>query len=334
MLTNPLSPSGTISVIIPTLNAGEELSELLERLWRGTVRPKEIIVIDSESEDGTPSRAERAGAHVLPIKRAEFDHGGARNKAAAVATGDILMFMTQDAMPCDNEVIERLIQPLLVAAQPDELPSPGRVVMSYARQLPQADADILERLAREHNYPPQSSVKSLDQLDEYGLRTFFCSNVCSAIRRDIFQMMGGFQEPVLFNEDMFMAARCVLTGYAIAYCGDAKVVHSHNYSVRQQFNRYFDNGASMRLNAWITSYSSVGGAGSSLVRFQLKGLAASGKLYLLPRLIVESAAKLLGYKLGFHHRKLPRFLARRISMHKLIWHRIEERNDVNADSAM
>ncbi|MFD0961834.1 glycosyltransferase family 2 protein [Paenibacillus chungangensis] len=333
MLINSVSPSGTVSIIIPTLNAGDELTELLERLWRGTVRPKEIIVIDSESEDGTPIRAKKAGAQVLTIKRTEFDHGGARNRAAACATGDILMFMTQDAMPHDDELIGRLIQPLL-ATSPDELPPPGRTVMSYARQLPRDDAHLLERLAREHNYPSQSSVKSLDQLDEYGLRTFFCSNVCSAIRRDIFQMMGGFQEPVLFNEDMFMAARCILTGYAIAYCGDANVVHSHNYSVRQQFNRYFDNGASMRLNAWITSYSSVGGAGSSLVRYQLKGLSESGKLYALPRLIAESAAKLIGYKLGLHHRKLPRFLTRRISMHKLIWHHIEERSDVKADSAM
>lgn len=325
----PISAERTaqVSVIIPTLNAGGLLTELLDKLNRQSVPPAEIIVIDSESDDGTPERAELAGAQVLKICRRDFDHGGARNHAASYAKGNILLFMTQDAEPRNERLIERLVFSLSGQGKP-EGPFPeaaaGEAVIAYARQLPRQNAGLLERLAREFNYPPDSCKKSIQHLEELGLKTFFCSNVCCAIRKDIFEEMGKFQEPVIFNEDLFMAAKCVLNGYAIAYCADAEVIHSHQYTIRQQFKRYFDNGVSMRMNRWMTGYSAVGKAGSGLVSYQMKGLVALNQYRLLPRLVLESAAKLFGYKLGLHYRRLPKALVRQISMHKLIWSNLDK----------
>lgn len=322
--------SALVSIIIPTLNAGEQLPELLNKLKRQSVPPKEIIVIDSESIDGTPERARKAGARVLTIARKQFDHGGARNLAASYAEGNVLMFMTQDADPFNDRLIERLIAPIWKNGRTGKThvkSGAHEAVISYARQLPRHDAGLLEKLARGYNYPPESGVRSIHQLDKLGLKTFFCSNVCCAIRRDIFEEMGRFQEPVIFNEDMFMAAKCILNGYAVAYCADAEVVHSHQYTIRQQFTRYFDNGVSMRMNAWMTGYSSVGKAGAGLVRHQLNGLMEARSYHLLPRLVMESAAKWLGYKLGLHYRRLPRSLISKISMHKLIWNQLDRSNE-------
>ncbi|MBD2867972.1 glycosyltransferase family 2 protein [Paenibacillus arenilitoris] len=305
-----------MSVIIPTLNAGAELTELLARLQRQTVRPHEIIIMDSESIDGTQDRAREAGVRLLSVARSEFDHGGTRNRAAEHAEGDILMFMTQDALPYDDRLIEQLTKPLI---------SSEKVVYAYARQLARPDANVLERLAREHNYPGQSEIKSYEDIETLGIKTFFCSNVCSAIKRDVFEEMGRFQEPVIFNEDLFMAAKCILSGYSTAYCAEAIVYHSHDYSISQQFRRYFDNGVSMSLNTWIIPYSAVGKAGSKLVKLQLLELMRAGRWFLVPKLIGEAGAKLIGYKLGMNYRRLPAFLSKRFVMHRAIFKQLENK---------
>lgn len=313
MHTSEMKPH-LVSVIIPTLNAGGQFKELLELLQAQTVQPHEIIIIDSCSEDGTAQLASEAGAHVLTVQRTEFDHGGTRNKAAAVATGDILLFMTQDVYPVNNRLIEELIKPLQ---------ENRTAVYAYARQMADDNGDLLEQLSRASNYPAQSALKSYEDIERLGIKAFFCSNACSAIRRDTFERMGGFQAPVIFNEDMFMAARCILSDYKIAYCAEAVVYHTHNYTIMQQFKRYFDNGVSMRCNSWILPYAASAKAGSNLIRQQLFGLRKAGKLRLIPRLIAESAAKLIGYKLGMNFHRLPKRLCRSISMHRLIWNQIE-----------
>lgn len=316
MHTNSESPC-RVSVIIPTLNAGPELEKLIERLQRQSLSPCEIIVIDSCSVDGTPERARQAGAQVITVQRSEFDHGGTRNRAAMQAQGDILLFMTQDALPYDDKLVEELTGPLIAE---------DSIVYTYARQLPKPGANVLEQLARQYNYPAESQVKAYEDIKQLGIKTFFCSNVCSAIKRGTFEEMGKFQEPVIFNEDLFMAAKCILSGYKVAYSAKAAVHHSHDYSIKQQFKRYFDNGISMRCNHWITPYSAVGKAGSQLVKLQLRELHNTRRWQLIPKLAVESAAKLIGYKLGLNYRRLPFFITRRLSMHSLILTHIESNN--------
>lgn len=317
MLTNEKTEATKISVIIPTLNAGQQFQLLLEKLQQQTIRPYELIIVDSSSEDNTIRYATDAGAKIVSVERSQFDHGGTRNFAASYATGDILLFMTQDVLPVDNKLLEHLAAPLM-----KDISSNG-VAYCYARQIADESGHPLEKLARANNYPAESAIKSYDDIEQYGIKTFFCSNACSAIRREVFEEMGGFQSPVIFNEDMFMAAKCILSGMKIAYCADAMVYHTHRYTVKQQFKRFFDNGVSMRCNIWILPYASVTKAGSKLVIHQMKGLISEGHWLVIPKLLAESAAKLIGYKLGMNFTRLPSKLCRRFSMHKLIWDIIE-----------
>jgi rhamnosyltransferase len=281
----------------------------------------------------------------LEVKRSQFDHGGTRNRAAEAATGQILMFMTQDAMPENEHLIKELIAPLLFGPnisttvtdkllvnvekklEADTLDkakgqTSTTVAMAYARQLPYPDATPIEKLARVSNYPGTSRLQSYEDVERMGLKAFFCSNVCSAVTKEMFLKMGKFQEPVIFNEDLFMSAKFILSGYRIAYCAEAKVIHSHNYSIKQQFKRFFDNGISLSLNPMIRPYRSVGGAGSRMVLDQMKGLWRQNKAHHIPRLIAESGAKWLGFKLGNYHHRLPNGLVKRFSMHKGIWQHI------------
>jgi len=311
MLTN-VHEGPRVSVIIPTFQAGEELRDLLAKLWSQSLRPHEIIVIDSSSKDGTPELAEALGARVIRIDQADFDHGGTRNLAASLAVGEVLVFMTQDALPADEYLLERLTAPLA-----DE-----HVAHTYARQLPRPDASPLERLARAHNYPSNSRRQDRSSIAQLGIKAFFCSNACAAVRREHFRDRGGFASPVIFNEDLFMAADSILAGYAVEYVADACVIHSHNYSVLQHFRRMFDNGVSMRRNAGIYAYSGVNKTGSGLVGYQLRELVKGKKTRLIPLLIAESAAKYIGYQLGRRYPMLPEALCRRFSMHKRIWHKL------------
>jgi rhamnosyltransferase len=301
-----------VSVIIPTLHAGETLRRLIGALREQTLAPREILVIDSDSTDGTPDIARECGVRVIGIDRKDFDHGGTRNLAASYAVGEVLVFMTQDAMPDHPEMLERLMAPMM---------ADGRIACSYARQVPRAEAGVLERLTRAHLYPERPEVKWKSDLSRLGLRTFFCSNVCAAYRRDVFEQLGRFPSPVLFNEDLFFAAKCVLADYGVAYASDARVVHSHNYTIGQQFRRYFDNGVSMRGNDMVYAWSGVGRSGSGMVLTVARELIRMRRMRYIPRLLVESAAKFAGYQLGKRHRLLPAALCRRFSMHRGIWDR-------------
>jgi rhamnosyltransferase len=321
MLTDTAHSAGSrpdVSVIIPTLEAGGALRRLIEALREQTLAPREIIVIDSASTDGTADLARACGVRVIGIDREDFDHGGTRNLAASHAVGEVLVFMTQDALPAHPEMLEELVRPLL---------SGERVACAYARQVPRAEAGVLERLTRAYLYPEQPAVKRKSDLPRLGIRTFFCSNVCAAYRRDVFEQLGRFPAPVLFNEDLFFAAKCILADYGVAYAAGARVVHSHEYTLGQQFRRYFDNGVSMRGNDLVYAYSGVGRSGSGMVLAVARELVRMRRMRHIPRLIAESAAKFAGYQLGKRHRLLPAALCRRFSMHRGIWDRYYQAMD-------
>lgn len=308
-----------ISVIIPTYNAGPVFEELLSRLQCQTLLPHEIIVIDSSSSDRTVSLAKRMGARVFTILQSEFDHGGTRNYAAGLAEGDIFVFMTQDAMPDNEHMLQELVRPFQDA----------QTSCAYARQLPRPQENILEKLSRGFNYPDQAMTKNKSDIARLGIKTFFCSNVCAAVRRETFYEVGRFPEPVIFNEDMFLAAKCILSGYSIAYAADSRVIHSHDYTLVQQFRRFFDNGVSIRNSDWLSEYTAVGKEGSRLIRSQIQALHKQRAWLWIPKLIAESAAKLVGFQLGKRYELLPKSLRVKFSMHRKMWDKLNSGNNRN-----
>lgn len=148
---------------------------------------------------------------------------------------DFMIFMTQDALPADEYLVEHLLKPL----EADE-----KVGAAYARQLPKQDCRFIECYTRSFNYPSVSFVKWEKDTGIYGIKTYFCSNVCAAYNKEIYKEVGGFVDRAIFNEDMIYAGNIAKKGYGIAYQADACVYHSHNYSCSQQFHRNFDLGVS------------------------------------------------------------------------------------------
>src|SRR5699024_4967535 len=90
------------------------------------------------------------------------------------------------------------------------------------------------------NYPKESRIKTKEDLPTLGIKTFFCSNVCSAYRKEAYDALGGFIHKTIFNEDMIMASKMIEAGMSIAYAADAVVWHWHDYTAMEQLHRNFD----------------------------------------------------------------------------------------------
>jgi rhamnosyltransferase len=193
------------------------------------------------------------------------------------------------------------------------------VSVAYARQLPDEKAGLVERYTRTFNYPKHSRVKSREDLQELGIKTFFCSDVCAMYRNGVYQKLGGFVERTIFNEDMLMAAAMIRADYRIAYVAEAKVVHSHKYTYRQQFTRNFDLGVSHRQYREVFTGVKSESEGIRLVKNTMKYLCEKKKYYLIPDLIISSGFKFLGYQFGKRYEIFPVWLVKKFSMNRSYW---------------
>ncbi|WP_414862716.1 glycosyltransferase family 2 protein [Pseudomonas chlororaphis] len=300
-----------VALIIPARNAGAHLDRLLPALAAQTLQPDSVLVVDSSSTDDTVSRFRQFGARVEVIAAQQFNHGGTRRWASEQVDAEALILLTQDAIPATPQTFANLIQ---------ELEEDPRIGLAYGRQLPHPGAGILEAQSRHFNYSPQSRSKSLADAGELGIKTCFSSDSFSVYRRSALQAVGGFPEDVIGSEDAHVAARMLLNGYLVRYAASACVQHSHSYSLMQEFRRYFDIGVFYGREPWIReAFGSAGGEGKRYVQAELRALRDAGQLQRVPEVLLRSALKLLGYRLGHAEQHLPTPLKRRLSMFSNYW---------------
>lgn len=298
-----------VSVIIPIRNGEEYLWQLLVILREQSIRPAQIVVIDSSSEDNTVKICNAFNVDIIQIEAQGFDHGGTRNLAASRAIGDIFVWMTQDALCKDSVCLENLIRPLFNPT----------VAAAYGRQIPREDANPIERFARSFNYPSIGMIKGMDDLPKLGVKTFFFSNVCSAVKKDAFQEVGGFPEKTIMNEDMFLAAKLLQKGYKIAYQADAVVHHSHNYSLKTRFKRYFDIGVFFNRNRWLRNLACPEREGIKYLDEEMIFLFTHGHKWWIPYALVDNMVRYLGYRASLLEKVLPLYLKKCTSYNKGFW---------------
>ena len=307
----------SLAVIIPVLNAEKYLEPLILSLQEQKRKADEILVIDSCSQDNTVKVAKQLAVDILVLKPGQFDHGATRNLGVSSTKSEVIIFMTQDAMPANKNTIFNLIKPL----------QHEKIVISYGRQVPCPDATPSEKFLRLSNYPPESIIKSAGSISSMGIRAFQNSDVCSAYKRREFEALGRFPEPVVCNEDMIMAARAIFAGYSVAYTADALVRHTHELSPGQLFKRYFDIAASLDLEPRIKEQAAAEKSGLDFFKKQLIFLRKQKKLSCLPRVVLETGAKYTGYKCGLKHRVFPAGLKKHLGMNRLYWSKNDAEND-------
>ena len=306
----------SVDVILLTYKPGEQVLELIRALEEQTYPIRKIIIMNTEERYfyklfyGTGFLEKYKNIEIHHLSEKEFDHGRTRAKAVQYSKSDIFVCMTQDAIPVDD----RLVQYLVEALDRQE-----NIAAAYARQLPLPDCREIEKYTRSFNYPDQSLVKSAADMERLGIKTFFCSNVCAAYNREIYETIGCFVKRAIFNEDMVYAGHAVTAGYSIAYAADAKVRHSHNYTCMQQFHRNFDLGVSQAEHPEVFEAVSSENEGVKLVKSTIKHLKRTKNWLQIPYLILSSGCKLIGYQLGKHYQSLPKGIVKWCSASKTYW---------------
>lgn len=301
-----------LSVLLLTKNGGERFGQVLEALFacRGADLA-EVILVDSGSTDQTLELAARYPAvERHDIRAADFGHGRTRNFAARLARGEILLFLVQDAVPAGTDLIDRLVAPFGRDAS---------VAAVFARQEARADANPVERFYLASTYGEERQVREpvVEANERTRIRSIFFSNVCSAIRREVWSSIP-FDETLIMSEDQLWARQALEAGHRIVYEPAAVVEHSHNYRLVELFRRNFDSGHSLR--------GIVTDSPAQMARYELSHLAAGtrrlirqGDAWWIPYLLLYEAVRVAGFVCGGRARWLPRSLRRRLSLHKYYW---------------
>ncbi len=304
-----------IDIIIPVYKPDQKFLALVDKLEHQTVAVNKIIIMNTEREyfdrlvKGTSFFEKYRNVCVINLKKEDFDHGLTRRQGVEQSDAQVFVMMTMDAMPVDEDLVEKLTAPL----------EREDVAVSYGRQMAGKNSGEIERYTRKFNYPGKGCEKSAKDVEKLGIKAFFCSNVCAAYRRDIYDRLGGFVSRTIFNEDMIYAAGAIKAGYKIVYAADAKVVHCHNYTYRQQFHRNFDLGVSQADHPEVFGAVSSEGEGAALIRKTTVHLWKSGKKRLIPGLYISSCFKYAGYLLGKHYKGLPKCLVLKCTMSEEYW---------------
>lgn len=308
--TSDIDIKPTVDIVIPTYKPDANLLSNLKKITEQTYPVNKIMLIntgkeymDEEQFTGIPN------LYIHHIKIEEFDHGRTRDLGIQMSEADIVMFMTQDAIPANNTLVASLVANL----------SDERIAVAYARQLPREDCSYIERYTRAFNYPDKSYVKTKKDIEKMGIKAYFCSDVCAAYNRKIYNALGGFIKKTIFNEDMIFAAKAINNGYGVCYSAESQVIHSHNYTFMKQLRRNFDLGVSQSDNPQVFANVKSESEGMKLVKSTVKYLISTNKWYLIPEFILTCGFKFIGYRLGKNYSKLPKWLIMRLTMDQKYW---------------
>jgi rhamnosyltransferase len=299
-----------VGLCIPVKNPGQGGVELIRSLRNQAMEISRILVLDSCSTDGSQEYFRKAGVEIQTVPEGEFDHAGTRQSGfKALFDCDIVVFLTQDTILADSDSLCTLVACL-------ESCEAGA---AFGRQLPRAGAGHIEAHARRFNYPPESRVKTVNEIACLGLKTAFISNSFAAYRRSALEAVGGFPNRCIVSEDTYVAARLLMAGWKITYCAEARVYHSHDYNCRQDFQRYFDIGVFHAREPWVRkSFGGAEGEGWRFLRSELSYLFGASP-WLIPSALVRTLIKYSGFRAGLQEKSLPFWLKRRMSMQKAFW---------------
>lgn len=298
-----------ISIICPIYNGEKYIEDLNINLLKQKV---DNAVIDikyllTESNDSSEEILKKINADYELIKREDFSHSYTREQAIYKANGDIIVLITQDILIKSDVWLDNLVKDIIK----------GNCEAAFSKQI--AKDTSIEKYTRMNNYPNESRIASKDNLKELGINAYFYSDASSAIRKDIFIKLNGYDSKrLLTNEDMYIAYKLINNGYRIKYCADSEVIHSHNYTLKSLFKRYFDQGVFLKQHEEIYN-SGASSSAVSLLKFVVSNAVKDKNIKVLFEIIPNFAARFLGNKLGQRYKKLKIKRILRYTTNKSYW---------------
>lgn len=250
------------------------------------VNINKIYYIITRGRDGTIKKVKNLNCKYKVIEPKDFSHSCTREQAAFESNADIIVFVTQDVIIKRKDWLSNLLQPII----------DNECDASYSRQI--SNNNTIEKYIRESNYPNISSIVSKADINALGLKAFFFSDASSAIKREVFVKLNGYDgKKFPTNEDMYIAYKLIINGYRIKYCADSEVIHSHKFTFKQQYKRYYDTGRFFKQNKFLNNYK-VNKAGSNLAKYVLKRAWQEKNWRVIVNFLPNMIARYVGMKMG------------------------------------
>ncbi len=281
----------SLEVIIPAYRPDDMLIQLTDMLFKQTVVPDKIRILltcDDISEVYALQDEISRDIVVEQILPSQFGHGATRQYGMDTSEADYVLFMTQDAVPADRFLVEKMLQSF----------NDATCAAVYARQVPRRDASYLEKYSRLFNYPTKSHICKKEDLETKGIKAVFCSDTCMMYNRSIHEEVGGFERKADFNEDSIFAYNAIMKGYYIGYNACARVFHSHNFSLKEQFVRSYKISKCQKQFAYIYSDIPSEKEGMKFFKTGVKYFLKKNKPFQTVNLFIYCAVRYLGYFIG------------------------------------
>ena len=277
----------SVEIICPLYNAINFIDGLNKSLlMQDDVDIININYILTECNDDTEKYLVDNKIKYKKIKKEDFSHSLTREKEAFNSKASILVFVSQDIVIDDSKWLKKLIQPLIN----------NEADASYSKQL--TKFNNIEKYVREFNYTDKSIIKDKNSINELGLKTFFFSDAASAIKKDVFVKLNGYDHKNMpTNEDMYFAYKLINNGYKIKYCANSYVYHSHKFTLKELYLRYKLTGQFFKQNSYLHNYG-TNNSGSKLAKYILKRIIKEHRVLLLFRYPFDMAVRFIGMKVG------------------------------------
>lgn len=276
-----------IDIVVPLYNAEKYIDALHKSfLMQDKVKINKIRYVLTESTDNTEKYLLQNKIEYKKIKRNEFSHSLTREKEAMDSNSDIVVFVTQDVIIKDKLWLYNLIKDI----------GKNNIVATYSRQI--TKYNNIEKYTREANYPSESKIVSKEDIPKLGLKTFFFSDASSAIDTNIFKKLNGYDGKKLpISEDMYIAYKIINNDYKIKYCADSVVYHSHNFTLKEVYDRYKLTGKFFKENSYLDNYG-TNKSGGGLAKYVLKRAIEDKNFKVLLRFLPDMGARFIGMKVG------------------------------------
>lgn len=307
----------SISIILLTKNGGNDIDSCLSAIFsQKTSHGFEVIAIDSGSTDATIDILSRYPVKIVRIRPEEFGHGVTRNLGARLAQGRYLIYITQDAIPFDEQWLELLIN----CMNEDD-----GIAGAYSRNIPKPGCDPFEARYIARAWGKKREIKSINNIKKYNnyyKKLVFFSDTSSCIRKEIWEKFP-FNEDLVQTEDQDWSKRVLEANYKIAYEPASIVYHSHSYPIKKLFRKYFDAGTAHKQifkdnnNVYLPLIPFFAIAVMLLdlnfmVNQRYKTISI---LKWIPNSIVRHFIEAIGFWLGLHSKFLPINLKRNFTMY-------------------
>lgn len=275
-----------VEIICPLYNAESYIENLHNSILKQKNVDFSVRYLLTESTDQTESILKSKKLNYNKIEKKDFSHSLTRELAARNSEADIIVFISQDVEPSDENWLYYLVKDII----------DGNVSAAYSRQI--TKFNNLEKYTREKNYPKESKIVSKDDIESLGLKTFFFSDASSAIKKEVFEQLNYYDNKKLpINEDMYIAHKLITNGHKIKYCSDSIVYHSHNFKLKELYSRYKLTGQFFKENSYLDDYGTTD-SGMKLAIYVFKRIIQEGRILLLFRYPFDMGARFIGMKVG------------------------------------